>query len=88
MKKIYLVLTVLILISIGAFAQRSSTNFIETLNEAQAHFNANQQRKFENMQSNDMYKQVSLVRIGNLATIQNRGALPINIPGRKGRSQK
>lgn len=85
MKKIYLVLIAILYVSFAASAQRSSSNFIETLNEAQVNFKPNQQQKLQNIRSNDMYKQVSLIRVGNLATIQKRGALPIEIPGRKGR---
>jgi len=79
MKNIYLILV--FFLTISASAQRSTTTFIEPLDSSKVNFKVNQQRKYNAMMSNDMYKKVSLVRIGNLAAIQRRGFLPMNIPG-------
>lgn len=85
MKNYYLIFSLVLSFSLNAWAQRSSSNFIESINENQINLNSNQQKKYKAIAGNSLYKHASLVRIGNLAAIEKGGKLPIDIPGRTGR---
>lgn len=84
MKKNLYLLALLLLCSVASIAQRSTTTLIEPISEAQVRFEGSQSTKYRNMSTNDMYKAVSLVRMGNLPAIQEQGILTFDIPGRRG----
>lgn len=62
----------------------SEEHFLKAINQNEAMLSSKQQEKLAHISGNRLFKKVQLVGVGNLATIQKQGILPIEIPGRKG----
>lgn len=58
--------------------------FLRKITHLEAALNPGQLMKLERLEQNPMNKNVQLVKVGNLKALQNRGALPVKIPGRNG----
>lgn len=62
----------------------SEKQFLKKITKQEAALNQGQLQKLERFEQNALNKNVQLVKVGNLKALQNRGALPIKIPGRNG----
>ncbi len=70
------------LISLGQKKQGES--FFTQMTEKEANLNSVQRQKLEIYRSNPVYKEVQLVKVGNLREHESRGVLTFQIPDRKG----
>ena len=79
-------LLILLLISTVTVAQDSSSLIhllIPASKEDQAKLSPAHMAKIEHLKQNRAYKQVQLVKVGNLARIQKKGVLTFTLPGDK-----
>ena len=79
-------LVVLLLISTATVAQDSESliNLLTPASEEdQAKLSTAHMAKVEHLRQNKAYKQVQLVKVGNLARIQKKGVLTFTLPGDK-----
>jgi hypothetical protein len=77
------VLVVILIIPLVTFGQDKS--LIEISTKKELFLKNEHSKKFENLKKNKVYKNVELIKLGNVAKLSktNNGALPIKIPGVK-----
>lgn len=83
-KKNYFIIIIFILVFNPAEAQdyRSTTTLLSPIpQEEQAKLSVYAATKFKQLEQDEQFKQVQLVKVGNLAKIQKKGVLTFKIPG-------
>lgn len=75
------VLGLILLIPVMTLGQNQT--LVEITNEAELSLKQEHLKKFQNLKKNRLYKNVELIKLGNVAKLSktNNGALPIKIPG-------
>ncbi len=75
--------TILLLNSNYSFAQKD-LEFINEITKEQADLTGQQNAKYLKIKENKAFKEVLIIRVGNVRTLEKRGALHIKIPGLPG----
>jgi len=84
LQKIVLVISFIGITLIGLGQKKHEKSFFTQMTEKETNLNSAQRQKLEIYRGNPVYKEVQLVKVGNLREQQNKGILTFQIPGRKG----